>query len=129
MNKILCCFRSTSLDKPSAPLPPLDVRAMPAFESALRSAMAASDRSLVRVRPTTAHSLKGKSAASKCAASSPGSSVRGRCVGVPRQALLDSLSAREVSSSDNGELALAGHQFQAALYDSDASRCPFAPLV
>ena len=116
--------RTGSQDKPNAQLPPLNARAMPAYQSALRSAMAvggAAGSSTARAT-SAAQGLKGSHAASKRTASSPGSSVRGLSMGERRHALLDTLSAREGSSTDNGELALAGHQFQAALYDSDSSR-------
>ena len=103
---------------------------MPTYESALRSAMAprgAASHSTAQAAHA-AQSLKGRHAVRQSAASSAaGSSVRGLCVGEPRRALLDTLSAREGSSTDNGELALAGHQFQAALYDSDSSRCCLVP--
>ena len=117
------------LSKPNAQLPPLDPRAVPTYESALRSAMAprgAASHSIAHAAHT-AQSLKGRHAVRQSAAPYAGSSMRGLCVGKPRRALLDTLSAREGSSSENGELALAGHQFQAALYDSDTSRCCFAP--
>ena len=132
---IMCWYRTQtsagSLNKPNAQLPPLDPRAMPTHESALRSAMAQRgppSHGIARAAHA-AQSLKGRHAVRQRAASSAGSSVRGICVGQPGHALLETLSGREGSSTENGELVLAGHQFQAALYDSDSSRCCLVPCA